>query len=457
MKRTAEAYLSAWQTRPGRKPLVVRGARQVGKTYLIENWGAAHFESVVTVDLERERDLHSLFSQPDPKRLIEELSVLKGSAVRPGRTLLFLDEIQACPPALASLRYFHELTPELHVVAAGSMLDFALRDFKYSMPVGRIEFLHLQPLSFEEFLEATEGAILVEYLTRLSLLEPPSEAVENKLLAALRRYFFVGGMPEAVQAYVDRKDLLEVQRIQTGLVETVQADFSKYGSRQQQDLMRRTYRHVAENVGRKIKFVNISREERAAEVRHVLELLTLSRVVHPVMHTSANGLALGAERDERNFKMLFLDIGLVNRICGLDLVGAKELATVNEGALAEQFVGQQLLCAVPPFGDPELFYWAREARNANAEVDFIISRHQDILPVEVKAGKVGTLRSTYQFLREKHRARAVRFHTGSAVLEDVKLPGEERMVKLLSLPLYAIGQLDRLLGVAFPDVPTVGG
>ncbi len=195
LKRTAEDYLSAWQVRPGRKPLVVRGARQVGKTYLIEAWGAAHFESVVTVDLERERDLHSLFSQQDPQRSLEELSVLKGRAVRPGKTLLFLDEIQACPPALASLRYFHELMPELHVVAAGSMLDFALRDFTYSMPVGRIEFLHLQPLSFEEFLEATEGAVLVEYLTRLSLLEPPSEAVENRLLEALRRYFFCWELP----------------------------------------------------------------------------------------------------------------------------------------------------------------------------------------------------------------------------------------------------------------------
>lgn len=443
--------MSAWQARPDRKPLVVRGARQVGKTYLIENWGAAHFESVVTVDLERERDLHGLFSQQDPKRLLEELAVLKGRPVRPGKTLLFVDEIQACPPALASLRYFHELIPELHLVAAGSMLDFALREFKYSMPVGRIEFMHLQPLSFEEFLEATEGTALVEYLARLDLVHPPSEAVENKLLETLRRYFFVGGMPEAVRAYVERKDLLEVQRIQTELVETVQADFSKYGSRPLQELMRRTYRHVAENVGRKIKFVNISREDRAAEVRRALEVLTLSRVVHPVLHTSANGLPLGAERDDRHFKMLFLDIGLVNRICGLDLVGTKELVSVNEGALAEQFAGQQLLCAVPPFADPQLFYWAREARNSNAEVDFVISRHQDILPVEVKAGKVGTLRSTYQFLREKNRARAVRLHTGSPALEDVKLPGEDQTVKLLSLPLYAVGQLDRLLGDAFPD------
>ena len=422
----------------------------MGKTYLVKQWGAAQFESVVMVDLERERDLHSLFSHTEPKRLLDELAIVRGQPVTVGKTLLFLDEVQACPAALAVLRYFHELMPELHVIAAGSLLDFALREFKHSMPVGRIEFLHLQPMSFEEFLEATEGAPLLEYLRQVSLARPPSEAVERKLGESLRRYFFVGGMPEAVRAYAERQDLLEVQRVQTALVQTMQEDFAKYGTRRLQELMRRAFRHVAENVGRKLKFVNVSREERAADVRGALELLSLSRVVHVVHHTSANGLPLGAERDERHFKSLFLDVGLVNRLCGLDLVGAEELITVNEGALAEQFVGQQLLCAVPMFEDPRLFYWAREARNANAEVDFVISRNQDILPVEVKAGKTGTLRSLFQFLLEKRRRRAVRFHLGRPALEKVTLPRDEAATaELLSLPLYLVGQLDRFLAEAF--------
>ena len=347
---------------------------------------------------------------------------------------------------MAQLRYFHELIPGLHVIAAGSLLDFTLRDFK-SMPVGRIEFLHLHPMSFEEFLEATEGPAILGYLGRLTLDQPPSEAVERKLVECLRRYFFVGGMPEAVRAYAERRDLLEVQRIQTGLVETMQEDFAKYGPGRLHELMRKTYRHVAQNVGRKIKFVNISREERSVDVRRALEGLTLGRVVHPIVHTSANGLPLGAERDGRHFKALFLDIGLVNRLCGLDLAAADALITVHEGALAEQFVGQQLLAAAPPFEDPQLYYWMREARNANAEVDFLIRWHQEILPIEVKAGKTGTLRSAFQFLLEKQRRLAVRFHLGSFALEDVKLPvGESKSVKLLSLPLYACGQLDRLLG-----------
>jgi predicted AAA+ superfamily ATPase len=450
MKRHAEQSLSQWKDRLARKPLVIKGARQVGKTYLVENWGRQHFSSVLKLDLERERDLHGLFSQPDPRRLLEELALLKRQAVTPGATLLFLDDVQACPAALASLRHFFELMPDLHVIAAGSLLDFALGESTHSMPVGRIEFLHLHPLSFEEFLEAVEGMALVDYLGRIALSQPVSEPLERRFLDVLRRYFFVGGMPEAVRAYVERRDLLEVQRIQAGLIQTVQDDFAKYGPRRLQDLMRKTYRHVAENVGRKLKFVNVSREERAADVRHALGLLTQSRMIRLVHHTSANGLPLGAERDERHFKPLFLDVGLVNRMCGLDLVRAEELIAVNAGALAEQFVGQQLLCAAPPFEDPQLFYWAREARNANAEVDFVIGRGQDILPVEVKAGKTGTLRSLFQFLLEKQRERAVRIHLGRLAREAIELPGAEgKTVQLLSLPLYLAGQMDRLLAESF--------
>ena len=181
-----------------------------------------------------------------------------------------------------------------------------------------------------------------------------------------------------------------------------------------------------------------------------MELLTLSRVVNTVVHTSANGLPLGAERDDRHFKAIFLDIGLVNRLCGLELVDIGMLLTAHEGALAEQFVGQQLLCMSPSFEEPQLFYWIREARNANAEVDFLISHAQQILPLEVKAGKSGTLRSAFQFLREKKRTKAVRLYLGPFSKERIALPGEPSVpIEILSLPLYAIGQLDRMLREEF--------
>jgi hypothetical protein len=267
MKRFAEQYLSDWQNRSDRKPLIVRGARQVGKTHLVEHWGHEHYKVVVKLDLERERDFHTLFDGQDPRKLLEEISLLKGQRLIPGECLLFLDEVQACPKALSVLRYFHEIIPQLHVIAAGSLLDFALREFKHSMPVGRIEYLFLHPMSFEEFLLATEGEPLVAHLQNFHLGDEVNEAIATRIKESLRRYFFIGGMPEAVHASAQKAGLMDIQRIQSSMVQTMQDDFAKYGTRLQQDLLRKTFRHVAQHVGRKIKYVNISRENRSVEVK----------------------------------------------------------------------------------------------------------------------------------------------------------------------------------------------
>ena len=443
--RMATRYLGDWKHRPSRKPLVLRGARQVGKTHLVTHWGNASFGSVVTIDLERERELHSVFDQSDPWTLLQELAVLKNQRLVPGESLLFLDEIQACPRALAVLRHFHELVPGLHVIAAGSLLDFALRDFAHSMPVGRAEYLFLHPLTFAEFVLAIEGKGLAGVLEGYHAGDTIGDAVARRLEDALRHYLFVGGMPEAVQAYADRAPLLDVQRIQSSIVGTMEDDFAKYGSRAQQDLLRVALRHVARNVGRKIKFVNVTAERRAAEVRAALDLLAGGRVVHLVHHSSANGVPLGAEVNEKRFKALFLDSGLANRICGLPLVPAEGLLTVNEGALAEQFVGQELRASGLPFEDTPLFYWHREARNANAEVDYVIDTGGEIFPVEVKASAGGALRSVFQFLREKGRERAIRLYLGPPGEETLRVPGDASgAVRVLSLPLYLAGEVRRL-------------
>ena len=445
LARSATAYLDEWKGRPSRKPLVLRGARQVGKTHLVTHWGAASFRSLVSIDLERERELHSVFDQSDPWRVLQELAVLKNQRLAPGEDLLFLDEIQACPRALAVLRHFHELVPQLHVIAAGSLLDFALRDFAHSMPVGRVEYLFLYPLTFDEFVRAVEGEGLAGVLEGHHIGDTIGGAVARRLEDAMRHYLFVGGMPEAVQAYADRAPLVDVQRIQSSIVGTMEDDFAKYGSRAQQDLLRVALRHVARNVGRKIKFVNVSTGRRAAEVRAALDLLASGRVVHLVHHSSANGVPLGAEVNEKRFKALFLDCGLANRVCGLPLVPAGGLMTVNEGALAEQFAGQELRASGLPFEDTPLFYWHREARNANAEVDYVIGVGGAVLPVEVKSAAGGALRSVFQFLREKGRERAIRLYLGPAGEETLPMPGDSsRAVRVLSLPLYLAGQVRRL-------------
>jgi uncharacterized protein len=451
MKRCAEDELIAWKNRIGRKPLIVRGARQVGKTYLVEAFGKNSFESVLTVNLEQKDDLHRLFDRMEAKRITQELGLYFNQPVTPGKTLLFFDEIQACPKAIACLRYFHEEMPDLHVIAAGSLLDFALREFKHSMPVGRIEYLHLNPLTFEEFLSAIGADLLVAHLGRYHIGDELGEAVTAKLGELLRTYFFVGGMPAAIAAYSQQHGLVESQRILASIATTLQDDFAKYGTRAQQRNMRQVLRYVSRNIGQKVRYVNISREARANELRTALELLELSRIVTLVRHSSANGVPLGAEVSENHFKPLLLDIGLCNHLCGLNLPDAANLLGAQEGRLAEQFIGQEFRALAPAFEERPLFYWHREATNSNAEVDYLYALEDNVIPVEVKAGTSGSLKSIQMFLAEKKRSFALRFNMDRPSLGSFSTDiGGKAGVKnisytLLSLPLYLAGQTDRLL------------
>ncbi len=452
VERAAEQYLLDWKDRCDRKPLIVRGARQVGKTYLVEVFGRSAFESVLTVNLERRDDLHAVFDRLDPSRIVQDLSLAFDVPVTPGRTLLFFDEIQTCPRAIAALRYFREEMPDLHVIAAGSLLDFALRELPHSMPVGRIEYLSLHPLSFREFLWAVGERRLAHHLAHYHLEDELGPAVSAKLRELARLYFFIGGMPAAVDAYALRGDLIEVQRTHASMLGTLQDDFAKYGTRAQQRNMRRVLRYMPRGIGRKVRFVNISREASSADLRTALELLELSRVVTLVRHTSANGIPLGAEASEKHLKPLLLDVGLCTHLSGADLPHDAELLTAQEGALAEQFVGQELRTLAPPFEDRTLYYWHREARSANAEVDYLWTHKGEVIPVEVRAGASGSLKSTLVFLAEKRRRVAVRFNMDAPTIGSfahaVGGKAGDRPVQytLLSLPVYLVDQLDRLLG-----------
>ncbi|MBM4163751.1 MAG: ATP-binding protein [Lentisphaerae bacterium] len=457
MKRTAENELVLWKTRIGRKPLIVRGARQVGKTYLVETVGRSCFDSVLTVNLEQKDDLHALFNRMDAKRIVQELSLYFNQPIVPDKTLLFLDEIQACPQAISALRYFHEELPGLHVIAAGSLLDFALREFKHSMPVGRIEYVHLNPLTFQEFLSALGENALVDHLEQYEVGAEFGEAAHARLRELLRVYFFVGGMPAVVAAYAERRDMLEAQRTLASIVTTLQDDFAKYGTRAQQRQMRQVVRHASRSIGQKVRYVNISREARADALRTALELLELSRILTLVRHSSANGVPLDAEASERHFKPLLLDIGLCNNMCGLHLPDATDLLGAHEGRLAEQFIGQELHALAPTFQERPLFYWHRESKNANAEVDYLYAHESHVIPVEVKAGTSGSLKSIQRFLSEKKRTFALRFNMDRPSLGSFSMDiGDKTGVNeiaftLLSLPLYLAGQTDRLLRKQFQN------
>lgn len=451
MRRAAENVLAAWKGRGDRKPLIIRGARQVGKTYLVESFGRSNFEQVLTVNLEKHEALHQLFDQMEPKKIVEELGLFFDRSIVPGKTLLFLDEIQACPQAISALRYFYEEFSSLHVIAAGSLLDFTLREFKHSMPVGRIEYLHLYPMTFSEFLAALDQDRLAAWMDRYHLDEVFSPAAETKLKGLLRQYYFIGGMPGAVAAYRERRDLVSVQRELTSIVTTLQDDFAKYGTRAQQRNMRKVFGFIPKSIGKKIRYVKIDREARAKDLRAALELLELAGLVSLVRHSSANGVPLGAEAEGSWFKPLLLDIGLVSNLSGLRLPARTDLLTAQEGALAEQLVGQELRALGPGFAESPLYYWHREAKNANAEVDYLWALNDVVIPVEVRAGTSGSLKSIHTFLAEKGRGFAVRFNMdrpslGTFTVNLGSSRGRQSVTyKLLSLPLYLAGQMDRLV------------
>lgn len=451
IKRHSEQYLRGWLEKKRRKPLVLRGARQVGKSSLVRQF-AAHQELVLNeINLERHLSLNAVFKTFDMKRILQELEGLIGRNIREPGSLLFLDEIQATPYALAALRYFYEELPDLPVVAAGSLLEFALAEHSFSMPVGRVEYLHVGPVRFSEFIGCLDPDLEV-WRDTAGRFEKIPDTAHQRLLSRLREYLFVGGMPEAVMEYVETGSLVEVQEVQRAIVETYQDDFSKYARREDLVRLQRVFAQIPRNLGRKIKYVNLSREERSREIKGAVELLSLAQICQKVTASHCAGVPLSAEVSENVFKLIFMDTGIVNYLCGgrwKDLSEASEQSLVNEGPLAEQFAGQHL--AYLDRSRPQLHYWIREGRSNNAEVDYVISQGRRIFPVEVKAGVSGALKSLQQFVLEKGTSLAIRFDLNQPSRMTVKVNArfgssvEEVCFELLSLPLYAVEALSQPL------------
>ncbi len=451
MQREINTALLNWKNRENRKPLIVRGARQVGKTHSIDELARYHFTNFIKINFEEQIELKSIFKNFDIDRILDELSILFSSTITPGRTLIFFDEIQACPEAIATLRYFYEKQPHLHIIAAGSLLDFTLKEMNYSMPVGRVEFYTMHPMNFEEFLLALSQDRLISYIENFELKNDFSQAIHHKLLNYLRTYLFVGGMPEAVKTYADKKQLPEVERIHSTILTALQYDFAKYGTKQQQEHLLSVFRYCARNVGKKVKYTNVERNVRSENLKRAFQRLQMSRLIHHVHHTNANRIPLMNDVKENVYKPVFLDIGLANHLSTIRLIELENIMTNNEGALAEQFIGQELLTLSPPYIESKLYYWTREQRNANAEIDYIFQWNNSFLPIEVKAGKTGSLKSLQVYLFEKNLKTGLRFNldrpslgTFRTRISAGKKQGEIEF-QLLSLPLYMCSQLPRLI------------
>ncbi len=439
MKRAALDSMKEWFAGRNRHPLVIRGARQVGKSTLVRDFAQTEGLSLHEINLYRNLDLIPAFRSLDPKRICREISdKLSADVTSPGG-ILFLDELQAIPESIDSLRYFYEDMPQLPVVSAGSLLEFALSKHNFSMPVGRVEYMFLGPATFMEFLSA-EDAYLSGMLDMRRVESGISDAAHGRLMEAVRRYMLVGGMPEASQAWLDTHDMAEVAKVQRRIVNTYIDDFAKYANGADLALMQGVFRALPVHVGEKVKYVNYSRDCKAAKVASVIDLFVKARIACPVVHSDSNGMPLGAEEHPQVRKLLYLDVGLLNYANGVtwpQLSSLDDVELVNKGAVAEQFVGQHLFFSKGCFEEPRLNYWLREGGKNNAEVDFVIDRDAAVLPVEVKAGSTGSLKALRQMMVDKRLKRAVRFDAGRFSRQEVRT-SDGSAYELVTLPIYAV-------------------
>ena len=438
MKRSADDRLKKWILSPRRKPILLRGARQVGKSTLVHNFAKSQNLILNEINLERRKDLTSTFATLNPSIICERLSAIFGRDIKAKDSVLFIDEIQAVPEAIASLRYFYEEMPELPVLAAGSLLEFALANHSFSMPVGRIEYLHLGPMDFMEFAEEI-NPYLASCLNLETIKSEKGALLHNEMMRLLRTYLFVGGMPECVLAYSETKSLQEAAAVQEQILGTYIDDFAKYANGRDLIAMQGVFRRIPANIGRKVKYVNFDRDMKSRDVKSALDLFAKAKIISQVFNTDANGIPFGAEEDRDVWKPLFLDVGLMNHANGLGESFFNEVSDadlVNEGAIVEQFVGQQLLYRKGNGELPTLNYWLREGAKNNAEVDYVIEDGINVLPIEVKSGKSGSLRALREMMRCKGLKRAVRFDANIASVQDVKID-ENLSYQLESRPIYS--------------------
>jgi predicted AAA+ superfamily ATPase len=425
MKRLIDQELMNWKNSPIRKSLILRGARQVGKTFSVRKLGRS-YQDYYEINLEKRLDLHSVFNKDlDPVRILRDLSVDRGAPIRPGETLLFFDEMQICPQALISLRYFYEEMPTLHVIGAGSLLEFAIE--QVGIPVGRVQTLNVYPMSFAEFLVAKGKTLLLEAIISST---PLPEIIQNQALQFLSEYFVVGGLPEVVASWVFEENPLTIKDKLDSIVSTYRQDFEKYAKKSQLKYLNLLLQHIPLQIGRKFKFHGIG-EYRKRELAPCLELMEKAHIVHIAYHSSGQGIPIGAQADLEKYKVLLFDVAVTQQLLGLDLKGwflSPQKEFVNQGELVESFVGQEMMAYSAPNQRQTLYYWQREARGSEAEVDYVTALEGQVIPVEVKSGKGSTLKSLHSFLSS---------HPKSPYGIKISIAEKSRFEKIQSIPLYA--------------------
>jgi len=428
VKRKIEKELLKWVDRKNRKVLLLRGARQVGKTHVIRELGKK-FTNFIEINFDEQRKAHRFFNGDlDPFAIIKDLELYLGKKIVPGKTLLFFDEIQSCENAISSLRYFYEKIPELHLVAAGSLLEFALSEV-LSFGVGRVESMFLHPLSYEEYLFELNGEEMVEMIKNSSFKKPVNSVIHEKLIEQLKIFQITGGLPEVVQSYIDNRDLFECQRIINILIQGYHNDFIKYRSRSPVARLVETFESVAKQTASKFKYTNVGNDS-SNMYKESLELLSKAGLVYRIFHTNASGNPLGSGMNPKFFKTIMFDTGIYQRLMNLNLsdyVTTDFDTIVNRGQLTEIFAGAEIRKSKDPYSIDNLYYWHRESRSSQAEVDYVIEKDGKIIPIEVKTSSSRKMKSMHIFMKEKKSELGIRLSADNFSIKD----------RIYSIPLYA--------------------
>ncbi|MFQ5651598.1 MAG: ATP-binding protein [bacterium] len=441
--RTIIETLNNWKAASARKPLVLRGARQVGKTTAV-NMFSEQFENHVTLNLELKRDRDIFSEEFSIDVLIEAITALKNVELKPGKTLIFIDEIQNAPVAIKMLRYFYEQRKDLYVIAAGSLLEHALDRSRLSFPVGRVQYAYMYPLTFEEFLQASDETQLLPVYRAT----PVKTFATTRLFELFHQYTMIGGMPEIVRKYIARRDLASLQSCYESLLTSFLDDADKYG---RNPTMRLILRHCIESVpyeaGKRIKFQGFGRSNyRSREVGEALRMIERAMLLYLIYPSTAVEIPLLADL-KKSPLLQFVDTGLLNHFVGLQpqFFRFDDLHAFYRGRIAEHIVRQELI-AYDATHNKKMLFWVRERSQSNAEVDVVVPFQNLAIPVEVKSGKTGTLRSLHQFIDAAPHAYAVRLYKGHFEITDAKTPAGKRY-RLLNLPYFLAGRMDDYLAL----------
>ncbi|MBR6145064.1 MAG: ATP-binding protein [Treponema sp.] len=430
--RKIDAELKKWKASANRKPLVLRGARQVGKTTAVKRF-AANFETFIYLNMDVAGDKSLFENDLGIKELFQMICFEKNISPK-GETLLFIDEIQNCPNAVAMMRYFFEEMPELFVISAGSLLEIMMDMHKISFPVGRVEYRYMFPLCFEEFLDAMGENQALEYYRQT----PPPAFAHKKLSELFRLYTFVGGMPEALSRYKTTGDFLEVAAVYENLFLSFKDDVTKYAKNTgETNIIRHVIETSPAETGKRITFEKFGNSGyKSKEIGNALR--TLERAMILYLRYPVTDYSLPFIPDLKlKPRLQFLDSGLLNHALGITGFYFKEdsLSSIYKGILAEQIVAQELLSQTCMRLEKPLF-WVREKKQSNAELDFLIVKNTDLVPLEVKSGKTGTLRSLHSYIENSGANLAVRLYDGEYSVEHASTPMQKKPYTLLNLPLY---------------------